>query len=186
MDIHEPGIDLGRNTDEESGLNVIGQNLVCDVSNMTPDTIWACRNYWDVSDSAKIDESLCDDDEDQQFGPVIFSPFLIQDPTGFGQMFPKKNDGDKIGLNEVYPNPFIGRINISYSVAKPMMITSRVIDLHGRVIVTLIKGKHHVPGHYTVQWHGKTENKTPVPAGIYVILMEGDGLMCTRKVQMLE
>ena len=67
-----------------------------------------------------------------------------------------------------------------------MMITSRVIDLHGSVIVTLIKGKHHVPGHYTVQWDGKTENKSLVPAGVYVILMQGDGLMCTRKVQMVE
>ena len=67
-----------------------------------------------------------------------------------------------------------------------MIITSRVIDLHGRVIVTLIKGRHHVPGHYTLQWHGKTENKSRVPAGVYFILMKGDGFICTRKVQMVE
>ena len=186
VDIHEPGIDLGRDNDEEGGYNIIGQNLICNISNMTSDTIYACRNYWDISDTAKIDESICDDDEDQMYGPVIFSPFLTQVPTGSGQMFIKKNDVDIIGLDVVYPNPFIDEINVSYLVAKPMMITSRVIDLHGRVIVTLIKGKHHVPGHYTVQWHGKTENGSQVPAGVYVILIEGDGFICTRKVQMVK
>jgi parallel beta-helix repeat protein len=186
VDIIEPGIDLGQNNDVEGGYNIIGQNLVCNVSNVTPDTIYAYRNYWDVSDTAKIDESICDDDEDQQYGPVIFSPFLTEIPTGSGQMITHKNAVDKLGLDVVYPNPFIDEITISYHVANPMDITTRVIDLYGRVIVTLSKHKHHIPGHYTVQWHGKTENKSRIPAGVYVILLEGEGFICTRIVQKVD
>jgi parallel beta-helix repeat protein len=186
VDIHGPGIDLGRDSDAEGGYNIIGLNQVCNISNMTSDTVYACRNYWDVSDTAKIDETISDDDEDPSFGPVIFYPILADAPTGFGQIFTNKNDVDLIGLDAVYPNPFTDQINISYHVDKPMSITTRVIDLQGRVIVNLINGRHHDPGNYTLQWHAQAENNSRVPAGVYVILMEGDELLCTRKVQILE
>lgn len=186
VDIFESGIDLGLNEIGEEGRNIIGQNGVCNISNMTSDTIFACHNYWDVIDTAKIDETLCDDDEDQQFGPVIYHPFLTEVPTGIAELFTLQNDFVKIGLEVIYPNPFIDEINISYHVVLPMEITSRVLDIHGRVIATLIKGRHHIPGHYNIQWNGRTENKSRVPAGVYVIFMEGDGFICATKVQMLE
>jgi parallel beta-helix repeat protein len=186
VDILRAGIDLGRHEYGESGYNIIGQNQVCNISNTTADTIYARYNYWDISDTTEIDITICDDDEDQQLGPVIFSPFLTVIPTGTEQWLTKNSDTDIIEMEVAYPNPFTDEINIIYHVAKPLSVTSRVVDLHGRVVVTIFKDRHHVPGQYIVRWNGKTENDFQAPAGVYFILMEGDGFVYNVIVQMVE
>jgi parallel beta-helix repeat protein len=180
------GVDLGQDNDVEGGGNTIRKNTPWNIISHISDTVYACRNHWEIMDPAVIDTLIRDDDEDAMFGPVIFSPVLSQDVTGIESFFPVARSNSNGILEKIYPNPFQEVTNIRYGLSSPSRVTMRVADISGRIISTLIPGLHHDAGTYSIQWNGQTNTGKRAGSGFYLITMMTDSNNCSRIVQILK
>lgn len=88
---------------------------------------------------------------------------------------------DKLSLNSVMPNPFNPSAIISYSLPMKCKARLSVYDLRGRVIAILADGWHD-SGHHKVQWNGNGLHGRPVASGTYIVRLEANGGMESRKV----
>lgn len=75
-------------------------------------------------------------------------------------------DPAKLELSPVFPNPFHNEINIEYQVKVPMGIRIVIMDASGSVLKKLAD-KLHVPGRYSVQWNGLSNEGKPAAKGVY-------------------
>ncbi len=183
--IMEPGIDLGQDSEGEGGFNTIRNNGNWNLRNSTPDTVYACYNYWGMVDSLEIDASISDDDEDTLMGPVIFTPFLSQDITGIAYPSPLLPADREWGLQKVYPNPFREVANISYRLTEPSRVTIKVTDLRGAVVSTPISGQYHESGLFTVQWDGRTDGGRVLGSGTYILMIMSEDKISAKLIQVL-
>ncbi len=91
-------VDLGTSsTDRE---NILQNNGSYDVRNNTSNTISAIGNFWGLTDASAIDARIYDDDERSSAGPVLFEPFLNEEPD--------LDDEPGLAIASVEPNPVIG------------------------------------------------------------------------------
>ncbi|MBX2820281.1 MAG: T9SS type A sorting domain-containing protein [Rhodothermaceae bacterium] len=79
-----------------------------------------------------------------------------------------------LGFDQNFPNPFINRTTLRYSLPKTMQVRLTVYDLLGREISVLTEGSQEA-GIYTTEFNG-----TNLPAGIYFARLELDHLQFTK------
>ncbi len=87
-------------------------------------------------------------------------------------------------LSRNKPNPFIGKTEIQYQLPKRTTVNLQVFDILGRSVVTLLD-KVQKPGHYSIQWRGTDKNNSPLPTGVYFLLMKADEFKATQKMVLL-
>ncbi|MBE0433182.1 T9SS type A sorting domain-containing protein, partial [candidate division WOR-3 bacterium] len=87
-------------------------------------------------------------------------------------------------LTWVSPNPFVRDIRVSYQLAAQGWVSLRVYDALGRTLCGLADGMGE-PGYYTVTWHGRDEQGSRVPAGVYFIRLETDDYQSVQKIVLL-
>jgi flagellar hook assembly protein FlgD len=83
-----------------------------------------------------------------------------------------------------YPNPLragfaVTRINYELPAASSVKIA--VYNLNGQLMRSLVEGRQSA-GRYAVSWDGQTLSGKPVASGIYLIRMEADKFVATRKI----
>ena len=88
-------------------------------------------------------------------------------------------------LHNNYPNPFNSSTSISYSIMEDNYINITIYDLIGNRIKLLIN-KYQSPGHYKVQWNGKSDNGISVSAGVYLYSIEADETRNVKKMVLLK
>ncbi|MEX0608979.1 MAG: T9SS type A sorting domain-containing protein [Balneolaceae bacterium] len=93
--------------------------------------------------------------EENQPIPIYAIPTSIEDPKA---LLPSK-----IKLNQNYPNPFNPQTVIQFEVSEVSKISLKIFDLTGRLVESLINGKVHTPGTYSVNWRVKQE----LNSGVY-------------------
>lgn len=79
-------------------------------------------------------------------------------------------------LLPVHPNPSAGTMSIHFNVFRSANVQVSVCDMDGKEIVTLLN-RDLGQGRYTTQWEGADVSNTPVPAGVYLVLMKVDGAL---------
>jgi len=102
------------------------------------------------------------------------------EPTGV-----KKDSGLRIsdfGLDGAYPNPFNSTTTIRYTLPVAGEASLRIFDLSGREVATLVekRAQQSPPsrgGPYAVTWDAGN-----MPAGVYVVRLEGAGKAEAKKV----
>ena len=77
---------------------------------------------------------------------------------------------------EVYPNPFLGILNISFTNSKYQIVRIAIYDSYGRK-VRVIEDKLYQLGTHKIDWDGKN-----LPDGVYYIRMEAEGFVGNQKV----
>lgn len=89
-----------------------------------------------------------------------------------------KNGHSSIAVASVksYPEPFSGSTNIEFSMEKDSNVEIGVYDLNNK----LVKGIAN--GNMTAGKHLLPFDAENIPAGIYIVRMEADGQLITRKV----
>ncbi len=160
-------IDLDNLLSGDSGMNAFLENGNWNLRNMTPDTIFTCYNFWGLTDPDSIDARIRDDEEDSQYGPVIFEPCLGDFNVGVERAPVITGSEDLIQNMEVFPNPFADEVYIGFHLLKAQHVTLRVIDSSGRIIRILIREQYCEAGRHVIRWDGLSENKHPVQPGIY-------------------
>ena len=84
-----------------------------------------------------------------------------------------------------YPNPFNPQTSIRYVLPAPGGVRMGIYDVSGRLVRTIVDGNRPAGGHVTV-WNGLNQAGSPVASGVYIIKMESNGRVQTRKVVLLK
>ncbi|NKB69110.1 MAG: tetratricopeptide repeat protein [Candidatus Latescibacteria bacterium] len=95
-----------------------------------------------------------------------------QQPTAF-HLFPN------------YPNPFNPSTLIGYQLGQAAHVRLRIYNLLGQSVRTLVD-QVQAAGLETVEWDGRLNNGAGAAAGIYVVRMEAQGLVLSRKMVLLD
>ena len=88
-----------------------------------------------------------------------------------------------------FPNPFnpdIEQTHIEYYLSTPAKVTIKIFNLEGRPVRTIIENGVKVSGlHYEDTWDGLNDNGKKVKSGIYVCVLEIDGVKYIKKIAVL-
>jgi hypothetical protein len=88
-------------------------------------------------------------------------------------------------LKQNFPNPFNPQTTIPYQISKASDVHIIVFNSMGQEVIELVHG-HQAPGLYQVVWDGKDRNNNKVGSGTYLIQMQTDGFLRTRKMTLLQ
>jgi hypothetical protein len=79
------------------------------------------------------------------------------------------------------PNPFVQSTELAFTLADGGRVRIEVFDVTGKRVATL--GDRFLPaGRHRVTWSGRGSSGQPVPSGVYLIRVDGEGVHQTRKV----
>jgi hypothetical protein len=83
-----------------------------------------------------------------------------------------------------YPNPFNSSTRITYTLSKKSEVVLRLYDISGREIETLIKGTQSA-GFKKITWNGTDSFNRPVSSGVYILRLETDNQVMSRKMMLI-
>jgi len=81
----------------------------------------------------------------------------------------------------VYPNPMKAQAQIEYTLKAPAEVNLSVYDIMGRLVQTVIQGKHPA-GLHRAYWEGKTQSGEPVAKGVYLLRLQTPSQTKTAKI----
>jgi hypothetical protein len=84
-------------------------------------------------------------------------------------------------LAPAVPNPFRSATALEYGIAHRSYVSIDLYDPSGRRVKRLV-GEVRDPGVYRAVWDGGDEGRHPMPAGVYLVRLEADGLRKNLKV----
>ncbi len=87
-------------------------------------------------------------------------------------------------LLDNYPNPFNPETMIPFELAADGDATLRVYNLLGQEVATLISGPQ-VAGYHVVQWNGKDDAGFSVTSGVYLVRLEAQDKLATRRIALI-
>jgi hypothetical protein len=92
-------------------------------------------------------------------------------------------------LEQNYPNPWLAGSDSRYNFIPVFLPTEgigrlRIYDSQGKVIITLLQGRFS-SGKQTLVWDGRTANGVDVAPGVYIIRLEFEGEVFTRRISLL-
>ena len=91
------------------------------------------------------------------------------------------NTADTEQLFFVYPNPVNNMLTINYSINTPAKVNISVYDAYGRHIAKLLN-EQKSKGDYTMQWDLTNGNGSKVLNGLYIIKLENNDMITSKKV----
>lgn len=98
--------------------------------------------------------------------------------TGNAQVGVNETRHDSATRISAAPNPFARTTRIDYDLKEPLLVRIEVRDRSGRFIRTLVDGTQYA-GSHAVVWNGTDEHNTPLPAGIYYVIVKA-GLLRSK------
>jgi len=88
-------------------------------------------------------------------------------------------------LYPAYPNPFIANTTLSFSLPKAAHATLTIYNLKGQIVKTLSNELVN-KGLQNYTWNGKSDDGKPVPNGMYIYKLKGNGVELTRKLTLMK
>ena len=83
-----------------------------------------------------------------------------------------------------YPNPFNPSTTIPFELATDGDATLKLYNLLGQEVITLISGTQ-IAGYHVVPWTGLSNSGESVSSGIYLVRLESQGNVATRKITLI-
>ncbi len=83
------------------------------------------------------------------------------------------------------PNPFNPMTAIRYELAAPAVVTLRIHDLRGRLVRTLMAGRHLAAGPHRTLWDGRDDAGREAPSGVYFCRLAAGRMRLTRKLDLV-
>ncbi|NOZ74463.1 MAG: T9SS type A sorting domain-containing protein [FCB group bacterium] len=109
---------------------------------------------------------------------IDLSPFLSV--SGQSDFLPKAFE-----LDQNYPNPFNPVTNIDFTLHQDGDVKLKVYDLLGKQVQELYNG-FKKSGSHTIQWNGKTQNGEFASSGEYIVVIEMNGNILTKKMILIK
>ena len=108
-----------------------------------------------------------------QAGTAFLS--TVEDATASG------NAPTAFGLSGNYPNPFNPKTRIDFSLDETGPVSLKVFDPSGRLMATLREGLL-LAGSHSVEWTAVDDEGRALSSGLYLLRLEADGKIDTRKL----
>jgi hypothetical protein len=89
-------------------------------------------------------------------------------------------------LSPAYPNPFNPETRLSIRIADDSDVSLSILDSNGRIVRRLLSKAAKKAGAYNYTWNAADDTGLPVPAGVYMILLQAGGLFHSQKVLYLK
>lgn len=93
---------------------------------------------------------------------------------------------ETIQLHPNYPNPFNPVTTLQFTLTKSDMISLDIVNLAGSVVATIYENTYFESGSYSLEWNGKTNHGHQLPTGHYIVRLQNNHGMTTRKLLMLK
>ena len=92
----------------------------------------------------------------------------------------------RLTLSANRPNPFNSSTSVSYTIpAGTMRVALRVYNVLGQSVRTLVEQSTPTASFHTISWDGQTDAGTPVTSGIYLLALQADDKLLTRKIMLI-
>lgn len=117
-----------------------------------------------------------DPDNDYGYGVIDVMAAIDYETSAIDE----NNVPDKFTILNAYPNPFNPTTTIRFSVITADLLSLSVIDLNGKLVVTLINEKL-LPGDYTFAWDASN-----ISSGIYILQLKSPSGSITKKITYLK
>ncbi len=88
-------------------------------------------------------------------------------------------------LDNLMPNPFNPSITISFNVGQAGNFDLNIYDLGGHLIKTLATQEFEV-GQYNRRWDGRDHNGSMMPAGVYLVRIQGETATDSKKITLVK
>ena len=88
-------------------------------------------------------------------------------------------------LKQNFPNPFNPLTTIPYQVSRASDVQIAIFNSMGQEVIELVR-EFQSPGCYQVDWDGKDSHNNKVSSGTYLIQMQTEGYVRTRKMTLLQ
>jgi hypothetical protein len=89
------------------------------------------------------------------------------------------------GLLSNFPNPFNPRTMIAYILARDASVRLSILDVRGRLIRRLACGRKS-SGLQTIEWDGCDDGGRSASGGIYLAVLEAEGMTDSRKILLVK
>lgn len=84
------------------------------------------------------------------------------------------------------PNPFNSSTSVSYTIPiGTMRVALQVYNVLGQSVRTLVAQSAPEAGSHTIRWDGQTDAKAPVTSGLYLLALQADDQLLTRKIMLI-
>jgi hypothetical protein len=110
------------------------------------------------------------------------------DPSMVDNTYAGVSEGAKpvaFALRQNRPNPFGAGTTIGFDLPKHTSVTLEVIDIEGRVVVTLLDETREA-GRHSASWGGRDASGYDVGPGVYFIRMTAGEFNSTKKMMLLK
>jgi hypothetical protein len=78
-------------------------------------------------------------------------------------------------FNEAFPNPFILKTKLNFTLLHPAQVSLKLYDAGGRLVRALLASEHLSPGLHHIAWDGRDGNHHRLPPGVYFYRLEAPG-----------
>ena len=92
---------------------------------------------------------------------------------------------EQYSLSDAYPNPFNPTTTLSFSVIDEGLLSLNIYDMTGRLVTTLVDGNME-QGYHSVIWNGMDSNGHAVSSGMYIYVLQGEGVSITKKMVLMK
>jgi len=89
-----------------------------------------------------------------------------------------------VALRAPHPNPFNPTTTVSFTLPRAADLDLAVFDLRGRRLQTLVAG-HRSRGTHHAQWHGTDDRGRTLASGVYLVRLQVDREVATRRVSLI-
>ena len=89
-----------------------------------------------------------------------------------------------VRLGPGVPNPFAREVRLGYSLERAGRVRLTLHDVGGRCVGTAEEG-WRVAGTHVARWDGRDVAGRPLPTGVYLAVLESDGVRVSRKVALV-
>jgi hypothetical protein len=150
---------LGDARASNDGGNVFGGSNSMFIGNETPNAIKAEGNDFGTTVRADISAKIHDKEDDGSLGRVDFTPLL-------GGITPT---GGVLTVSGAAVASARGGAEVLFTLSSPAEVSVTVLNLAGRPVATVCRGRPLGPGVQRLLWSGTSNQGTPVPSGAYVL-----------------
>ncbi|MBX2821080.1 MAG: T9SS type A sorting domain-containing protein [Rhodothermaceae bacterium] len=92
---------------------------------------------------------------------------------------------EEFALTDVYPNPFNDQLTIRYGVPEASYVRIEIYNLLGQLVDTVVDGSKD-KGYHQLQWSGARSDGGDLVSGMYIIRLQSEESIKTRKVMYLK
>jgi len=89
-----------------------------------------------------------------------------------------------VGLIEVYPNPFAGRMNIRFGVEASTEVRVEIYNILGEKVKTIFSG-NYTSGLFDAEWDGRDKMGNDLPNGVYFLSVKTGKEKVSKKLVLM-